>query len=178
MATNRHYEIVLIIDPNHSDEAPNMLERFTKFVVEKKGKTHRQEDWGRRSLCYSINRAHKGHYIMLNIECTTKTYQAFMDNIRFNDTIIRKLVIQRKSAIKERSIMMEFKDDKKFKKTRLNFESIDYKALDLLKKHVMETGRIVPARTSGANAKEQRALSNAIKVARTLSLLPYCDRHQ
>jgi small subunit ribosomal protein S6 len=178
MSERRHYEIVLIIHPNHSEEAPKMLERFQMFFVEKKGSIHRQEDWGRRPLSYSIKRAHKAHYIMFNVECAANVYRAFMDSIRYNDTIIRKLTIKRKQAIKDRSIMMDLKDDKKFKRTKLSFENIDYKAIDLLRKHLMETYRIIPSRTSGATAKEQRALSNAIKIARTLALIPYCDRHR
>jgi small subunit ribosomal protein S6 len=102
----RHYEIVLLINTNQSDQVPSMLDRYKKMVTEKQGKVHRLEDWGRRQLAYPIKKFHKAHYVLLNIECTADTLSELSSSFRFNDAILRSLVLSVNRAIKEASPML------------------------------------------------------------------------
>jgi small subunit ribosomal protein S6 len=103
----RHYEIVLLVHPDQSEQVPAMVERYTGAVTEKGGKIHRNEDWGRRQLAYPIQKIHKAHYILLNIECYNDTVEELKSTFRFNDAIIRNLVIRRKNADTEASPIMK-----------------------------------------------------------------------
>lgn len=114
----RHYEIVLLVHPDQSEQVPAMLERYTSLIAEKGGATHRNEDWGRRQLAYSIQKIHKAHYVLLNIECDDETITELKSTFRFNDAILRSLVIREKAAITEASPMMkESKPDSRRKDT-------------------------------------------------------------
>lgn len=108
----RHYEIVIIVHPNQSAKMPDILKRYQDMVTEGKGKVHRLEDWGRKALAYPIHRAYKGHYALLNIECSQAVLAKLDHNFRFNDVIIRSLIIGQKKAITTLSIMMKNKDKK------------------------------------------------------------------
>ncbi len=103
----RHYEIVLMIHPDQSEQVPGMVERYTKTIEDAKGKIHRFEDWGRRQLAYPIEKVHKAHYVLLNIECGTETYNELMHGFRYNDAILRELVIRCDEAITGESVMMK-----------------------------------------------------------------------
>ncbi|WP_428239663.1 30S ribosomal protein S6 [Gynuella sp.] len=103
----RHYEVVLLVHPDQSEQVPAMVERYTGIVTDKGGKVHRNEDWGRRQLAYSIQKVHKAHYLLMNIECDEETIEELKSTFRFNDAIIRSLVIRRKEAITEQSPMMK-----------------------------------------------------------------------
>lgn len=112
----RHYEIVLLVHPDQSEQVPAMVERYTGLVTEKGGSIHRNEDWGRRQLAYSIQKIHKAHYVMLNIECDEETVDELKSTFRFNDAVLRSLVIRQKEAITEPSPMMkESKQDSRRK---------------------------------------------------------------
>ena len=91
----RHYEIIFLVHPDQSEQVGGMVERYTKLIEEDGGKIHRLEDWGRRQLAYAINNVHKAHYVMLNVECTGKALAELEDNFRYNDAVIRNLVIRR-----------------------------------------------------------------------------------
>lgn len=108
----RHYEIVVMVHPDQSDQVPGMLERYKKLITEGKGHIHRLEDWGRRQLAYPINKVHKAHYILMNIECNRETLVELHHNFRFNDAVIRNLILQQKEAIVTPSAMMESKDER------------------------------------------------------------------
>jgi len=95
----RHYEIVFLVHPDQSAQVPAMLERYKSMIQQDKGCIHRLEDWGRRQLSYPINKVHKAHYILMNIECNQKALSELEDNFRYNDAIIRNLVIRRNEAI-------------------------------------------------------------------------------
>ena len=101
----RHYEIVFLVHPDQSEQVPAMVDRFKDMVTSGDGKIHRVEDWGRRRLAYMINDVHKAHYIMINIECSLDVLQDIERNFKFNDSILRHLVIRRKQAITEESSM-------------------------------------------------------------------------
>ena len=105
----RHYEIVFLVHPDQSEQVPAMVDRFKDMVTSGDGKIHRVEDWGRRRLAYMINDVHKAHYIMINIECGLGVLQDIERNFKFNDSVLRHLVIRRKQAITEESNMARAK---------------------------------------------------------------------
>ncbi len=97
----RHYEIVILVHPDQSEQVPGMIERYTSTVKGTGGQVHRLEDWGRRHLAYPINKIHKAHYILMNVECTDEALGELTHNFRFNDAILRDLVIRKKEAVTE-----------------------------------------------------------------------------
>jgi small subunit ribosomal protein S6 len=103
----RHYEIVYLVHPDQSEQVPAMTERYESVITEGGGKVHRKEDWGRRQLAYPINKIHKAHYVMMNVEVDQKTLDEVENLFRFNDAIIRSLVLKMKDAETEPSIMMK-----------------------------------------------------------------------
>ncbi len=107
----RHYEIVFMVHPDQSEQVPAMVERYTSMIKEAKGKIHRHEDWGRRQLAYPINKLHKAHYILMNVECGQAILDELVSNFRFNDAIIRHLVINREDAVTMPSPMLKEKDE-------------------------------------------------------------------
>lgn len=106
----RHYEIVLLIHPDQSDQASAMVQRYTAIVKNSGGQIHRLEDWGRRQLSYPINKLLKAHYILMNIECGKEAMAELSDNFRFNDAVLRQLTIQVDRAITEMSSMAKAKE--------------------------------------------------------------------
>lgn len=109
----RHYEIVLLIHPDQSDQVPGMLKRYKATISDSKGAIHRLEDWGRRQLAYPINKIHKAHYILMNIECDDKTIDELKTNFRYNDAVLRSLVLRRDTAITEPSPLAPGKTEAK-----------------------------------------------------------------
>ena len=103
----RHYEIVFLVHPDQSEQVPAMVERYSRAITDNGGQVHRLEDWGRRQLAYPINKIHKAHYILMNIECGNEILSELTDNFRYNDAVIRNMVIRRDEAITEASIMMQ-----------------------------------------------------------------------
>ena len=103
----RHYEIVFIVHPDQSEQVPAMVERYKSMITEAGGKIHRLEDWGRRQLAYQINKLHKAHYVLMNIEATPATIEELETGFRFNDAVLRHLTIQKKAAVTEASVMMQ-----------------------------------------------------------------------
>lgn len=99
----RHYEIVLLIHPDQSEQVPAMMERYKKTISDGKGAVHRFEDWGRRQLAYPIDKIHKAHYILMNIECDQAVLDELESSFRFNDTVLRKLVMRCDRAMTEPS---------------------------------------------------------------------------
>jgi len=99
----RHYEIVILVHPDQSEQVPAMIERYRGIITSNKGKVHRLEDWGRRLLAYPINKVHKAHYVLMNIECGGESLNQLTDAFRFNDAVLRNLVIKRNKAVTESS---------------------------------------------------------------------------
>lgn len=106
----RHYEIVFLVHPDQSEQVNAMVERYTKLIEEDGGKIHRLEDWGRRQLAYPIDKIHKAHYIMINVECSAKALEELTENFRYNDAVIRNMVIRRDEAVTEQSDMLKPED--------------------------------------------------------------------
>ena len=111
----RHYEIVLLVHPDQSEQVPAMVERYTTVVTESGGTVHRKEDWGRRQLGFPIQDLHKAHYILMNVEVSDETIDDLKTTFRFNDAILRSMVIRRKDAVTEASPMMKSVEAKKAK---------------------------------------------------------------
>ena len=101
----RHYEVVFLVHPDQSDQVPGMLSRYSASVEQSGGKIHRCEDWGRRQLAYPINKIHKAHYVLMNIECAKEVIEELTSNFKFNDAVIRNLVLSTKTAITDPSPM-------------------------------------------------------------------------
>ncbi len=101
----RHYEVVFLVHPDQSEQVPGMIERYTTALKEAKGVVHRLEDWGRRQLAYPINKIHKAHYVLLNVECDQAALDELNSAFRFNDAVLRSLVVRRDKAITEQSPM-------------------------------------------------------------------------
>ncbi|MCG8614462.1 MAG: 30S ribosomal protein S6 [Pseudomonadales bacterium] len=120
----RHYEIVILVHPDQSEQVPAMVERYTNSVTESGGQVHRLEDWGRRHLAYPINKIHKAHYILMNIECGNEVLDELSHNFRFNDAILRELVIRRKNAVTETSPMKASENREGYNKS--NNDSANY----------------------------------------------------
>lgn len=95
----RHYEIVFLVHPDQSEQVPAMIERYRSIVAEGEGQIHRLEDWGRRQLAHIINKVHKAHYVLMNIECSKAVLDELVDAFRFSDAILRYLVIRRDEAV-------------------------------------------------------------------------------
>ena len=109
----RHYEIVFLVHPDQSEQVPAMLERYEGIIAEQNGTIHRKEDWGRRPLAYPIKDVHKAHYILLNIECDQASLDKLKDAFKFNDAILRNLIISQKHAITTESVLMKKEKDGK-----------------------------------------------------------------
>jgi len=109
----RHYEIVFMVHPDQSEQVPGMIERYTGSVKEAGGQVHRLEDWGRRQLAYPINKLHKAHYVLMNVEAPQQVIDELETTFRYNDAVLRSLVIHTKHAVTEASPMAKAKDDRK-----------------------------------------------------------------
>ena len=107
----RHYEIVFLVHPDQSEQVPAMIERYRSIIEGAGGTIHRLEDWGRRQLAYSINRVHKAHYVLLNIECGEAAHDELVSAFRFNDAVLRHMVLSRHEAVTEPSPLAK-KDEK------------------------------------------------------------------
>lgn len=109
----RHYEIVVMVHPDQSDQVPAMIERYKAMVEVDGGKVHRLEDWGRRQLAYAIAKLHKAHYVLMNVECTDKALAELENAFRFNDAVIRKLVIRQEAAVTAQSPLFKLPEEDK-----------------------------------------------------------------
>lgn len=106
----RHYEVVFLVHPDQSEQVPAMIERYTNLITQQKGKIHRLEDWGRRPLAYPINKIMKAHYVLMNIECDQKTVNELSENFRYNDAVIRNMVVKVDRAVTEPSPISKEKE--------------------------------------------------------------------
>jgi len=103
----RHYEIVFIVHPDQSEQVPGMVERYRSTVTAKGGKIHRLEDWGRRQMAYPIQKMHKAHYVLMNIECNNETLEELEHAFKFNDAVLRHLTVRMNEAHTAPSPMMK-----------------------------------------------------------------------
>ena len=109
----RHYEIVFLVHPDQSEQVPAMIERYRSMIESEGGRIHRLEDWGRRQLAYPISKVHKAHYVLMNIECAQATLNELVGMFRFNDAVLRHMVVRCETAITEPSPLVKPKDEEK-----------------------------------------------------------------
>lgn len=114
----RHYEIVFMVHPDQSDQVGGMLDRYQKLVAETGGKIHRLEDWGRRQLAYPINKIHKAHYVLMNVECGQEALDEISTLFRYNDAVLRNLIIKRDEAVTDMSAIMKAENESRERKAR------------------------------------------------------------
>ena len=108
----RHYEIVFMVHPDQSEQVPGMIERYTAAITTSGGQVHRMEDWGRRQLAYPINKLHKAHYVLMNVEADQAVIDELETNFRFNDAVLRNMVMRTKNAVTEPSEMVKARDER------------------------------------------------------------------
>ncbi|MFB9137589.1 30S ribosomal protein S6 [Vibrio sp. AK197] len=108
----RHYEIVFMVHPDQSEQVAGMIERYTGSITEAGGTVHRLEDWGRRQLAYPINKLHKAHYVLMNVEADQAVIDELETAFRFNDAVLRNMIMRTKAAITEPSIMLKQKEER------------------------------------------------------------------
>lgn len=114
----RHYEIIFLVHPDQSEQVPSMVDRYTKTIEEDGGKVHRLEDWGRRQLAYPINKIHKAHYVLMNVEMSQVAHDELASNFRYNDAVIRNLIIRMDEAVTEESPIMKVEKEKESREQR------------------------------------------------------------
>ncbi len=107
----RHYEIVFLVHPDQSEQVPAMIDRYKATVESNGGKVHRLEDWGRRQLAYSINKIHKAHYVLMNVECNQDVRDEIETAFKFNDAVIRSLIVKRDDAVTDMSALAKAKSE-------------------------------------------------------------------
>jgi len=121
----RHYEVVFLVHPDQSEQVPAMIERYRSTIEADGGAIHRLEDWGRRQLAYPIQKLHKAHYVLMNIECSTAALEELTSAFRFNDAVIRNLVINRNEAVTEPSLLAKRPDERRDAAPRQDDEDTD-----------------------------------------------------
>ena len=126
----RHYEIVFMVHPDQSEQVPAMIERYKALIEGDSGKIHRLEDWGRRQLAYPIENLVKAHYVLLNIECGQKALGELVDGFRFNDAVLRHIVLAREAAETEPTLIFKSKDEKGERRPRRDDDSFDGGAVE------------------------------------------------
>jgi small subunit ribosomal protein S6 len=114
----RHYEVVFLVHPDQSEQVPAMVERYKQAIEKDGGQIHRLEDWGRRQLAYSINKVHKAHYILMNIEATQAAVDELTTNFRYNDAVLRNMIIQRDEAVIDESFIMKAEKESRERRSR------------------------------------------------------------
>jgi len=114
----RHYEIVFMVHPDQSEQVPGMIERYSQAIQKDGGQVHRLEDWGRRQLAYPINKIHKAHYVLMNVEASNDAMDELTTTFRYNDAVIRNLVIRRDEAVSDESHIMKAEKENRERKSR------------------------------------------------------------
>lgn len=152
----RHYEVVFLVHPDQSEQVPGMIERYTQLMADSGGNIHRIEDWGRRQLAYPINKIHKAHYVMMNIECGGEALEELSTLFRYNDAVLRNLVIKRKEAVTEESLILKQERESKERKARIEHKRKEEEAAAAAetaageKEAAAEAVPEAPAETDGA----------------------------
>ena len=114
----RHYEIVFLVHPDQSEQVPVMVERYMQAIEKDGGKVHRLEDWGRRQLAYPINKIHKAHYVLINAEASAEAVEELTTNFRYNDAVLRNLIIRCDEAVTEESPIMKAEKESRERRSR------------------------------------------------------------
>lgn len=177
--SKKHYAAVILVHPDHVNDIPQTIERYKDILSKDGGVVHRAEDWGKKSLSYTIKGVRKANYLLFNFETTVKHQEEFKKFLEFNDAVIRMLVLTVKQAETAGTAMLALAKDEKANLRQIASKyPKDFMNVPWIKSHITELGTILPARNTELSAKLQRALSHSVKLARYLALIPYCDRHR
>ena len=141
----RHYEIVFMVHPDQSEQVPGMIERYSAAIQKDGGQVHRLEDWGRRQLAYPINKVHKAHYVLMNVEASNDAMDELTTTFRYNDAVIRNLVIRRDEAVTDESFIMKAEKESRERKTR-------YEERQAAEKKAEEPAKEAPAEEASEEA--------------------------
>lgn len=114
----RHYEVVFLVHPDQSEQVPAMIERYRSMIESDGGQIHRLEDWGRRQLAYPISKVHKAHYVLMNIECSQMVLEELVSAFRFNDAVLRNLIVNRPGADTEASPLAKSREGREERESR------------------------------------------------------------
>ena len=182
----KNYDIVILFHPNQSDRVPEMMARYHKLMEDNDGTINLMQDLERKKLHYTLKKykSSKAHFLLMNVTCNKQVVMNLKESFRFNDVVMRSLIIETKLPRTEKLNPLLEKDEKaQFGKGIRNVLAQSFKPEDIylniafMREFTTETGRIMPARTSGLTAKQQRYYTKAVKWSRYLGLLCYCDRH-
>jgi small subunit ribosomal protein S6 len=146
----RHYEVVFLVHPDQSEQVPGMIERYSQMIADSGGTMHRKEDWGRRQLAYPINKIHKAHYVLMNVECNHEVLDEITTLFRYNDAVLRNLVIKTKEPVTEDSLIL--KQERESKERRARVET---------KRRVEENAAVAQAERNAEAAKKAAAAAEA-----------------
>ena len=150
----RHYEVVFLVHPDQSEQVPGMIERYTQLMADSGGKVHRMEDWGRRQLSYPINKIHKAHYVLMNVECGREILDELTTLFRFNDAVLRNLIIKCKEAITGESFILKGERESKERKVRA-----EQKRKIEEETEIVETEEIADQAEMGSSSQEEELSS-------------------
>jgi small subunit ribosomal protein S6 len=154
----RHYEIVFLVHPDQSEQVPAMIERYTGMVSAHGGNVHRLEDWGRRQLAHAINKVHKAHYVLMNVECGQAAIDEVVGAFRFSDAVLRHLVMRRDEAITEASPLAKSAEEEEKDKNERAREAREARAADT-KASASETAVEKPQSDAGTGAEPEAGAS-------------------
>ena len=150
----RHYEVAFLVHPDQSEQVPGMMERYRSLIERSEGVVHRIEDWGRRQLAYPISKIHKAHYVLMNVEVDAPTLEELTSAFRFNDAVLRNLIIQRKHAISEVSKIYE-EELKEQEKDRERDRRREEEAAARAARRVEEEDKTAPPEAATADDEER-----------------------
>ena len=162
----RHYEVVFMVHPDQSEQVPAMIERYRTMIESNGGAIHRLEDWGRRLLAYPINKIHKAHYVLMNIECGAEPLEELGSAFRFNDAVIRNLIIKRDDPVTEASLLAKMKEEEEAaaklraeagERARVAAEAAEKARAEAAAKAAAEEPTEVPAETASEAVTEVSA---------------------
>ena len=154
----RHYEIVFMVHPDQSEQVPGMIERYTNVITRDGGQVHRLEDWGRRQLAYHISKIHKAHYVLMNVEASNGAMEELTTTFRYNDAVIRNLVIRRDDAVTEESLIMKSEKEDRERKSR-------YQERQAAEVNAQEEGAAAESNDSGDADTAEEVVEETVEVA-------------
>lgn len=163
----RHYEIVFLVHPDQSEQVPAMIERYQSIITSNDGKIHRLEDWGRRLLAYPINKIHKAHYVLMNIECDGESLKQLTDGFRFNDAVIRNLVIKKDEAVTEPSHLIKSKDEEESRPEPAKAADKPAETVAAKSEEAPATAEEAPAAEAVAETSQEEAVAEATEETET-----------
>ncbi|MGC6404408.1 MAG: 30S ribosomal protein S6 [Candidatus Comchoanobacterales bacterium] len=180
---SKHYDIILLIHPNHSDDIQSIINKQKESFSDSGADVYRVEDWGRKKLHYPIENVAKAHFLCFSVTMSGQNLKSLDTSYKLNDLVVRHLIVEAKEKLTDQSPMKIVEQHDGNKKSLLaalvdHPERQTFKNIAFCQEHVSPySGRINPRRQTLLSAQDQKKLTNAIKLNRFLALMPYCDKH-